>query len=360
VYLVPFPIFDSADLTVKVGGAATAAFTVSATFIDGRSDDASITLTVPVTGVDVEIIGSRAPRSERDFVSNSPQLADQVQLENEKLTAVQQEQARDTVEALTAASAATSAGESAADSAAAAAASEAAAAASAAAADTFNPANFVGVADVGSAAAEGFTDDDDLAVDPGNVPSRGNVAAAIAASLPGSRVLLDAVDFGASPTLVGSGSSAYYEFPLFDPALYAGYEWEFVSLEANISGVLLEVLTTTDGGTSYNNSDAAVRTIVDDGSSGPSTSTTPYLHSGDNTAQSEFFSGSLKIMRPDIAGFTHGEHNIRRSNGAGTILVQSGYYLHGLAVAIDGIALRRVNSITAGFIYMYGIRRPAA
>jgi hypothetical protein len=175
--------------------------------------------------------------------------------------------------------------------------------------------------------------------------------------LPGSRVLIDTVDFGASPALVGSGSSAYYEFPLFDPAIYIGYEWEFVSLEAHvISGNLLEVLTTTDGGTSYSNSDAAVRAIVDDGSGGPSTSTTPYLHSGDNTAQSEFFSGSLKIMRPDIAGFTHGEHNIRRSNGAGTILVQSGYYLHGLSVAVNGIALRRVSDITAGFMYMYGIR----
>lgn len=171
----------------------------------------------------------------------------------------------------------------------------------------------------------------------------------------GSRVLLDTVDFSASPTLVGSGSTAYYEFPLFDPTLYIGYEWEFVSLEADISGILLEILTTTDAGASYTNSSANVRTIVDDGSGGPSASTTPYLHSGDNTTQPEFFTGSLKIMRPDITGITHGEYNIRRSNNASTILVQSGYYLHGLAIPMNGIALRRVNQITAGFMYMYGI-----
>lgn len=95
VYLVTFPIFAAADLRVQVDGVETNAYTVSATFTDGRSDDASITLTSAVTGVDVEIFGARAPRSDADFVSNSPQLADQVQLENEKLAAVQQEQVRD-------------------------------------------------------------------------------------------------------------------------------------------------------------------------------------------------------------------------------------------------------------------------
>lgn len=92
---VPFPIFDTDDLEVRVDGEITALFTVTATFDEGRSDDAEIVLNTSVTNVDVEIYGKREPRRDDDYIPNSPNLSDQFQTDIEAVTATQQEQARD-------------------------------------------------------------------------------------------------------------------------------------------------------------------------------------------------------------------------------------------------------------------------
>ena len=94
-YLVTFPLFDDDDLEVRVDGVVTEAFSVNATYTNGRSDDAEIVLAVGVTDVDVEIYGKRVPRRDNDYASNSPQLGENLQRDIEATTAVQQEQARD-------------------------------------------------------------------------------------------------------------------------------------------------------------------------------------------------------------------------------------------------------------------------
>ena len=94
-FLVTFPLFDNDDLEVRVDGVVTEAFSVNATYTNGRSDDAEIVLAVGVTDVDVEIYGKRVPRRDNDYASNSPQLGENLQRDIEATTAVQQEQARD-------------------------------------------------------------------------------------------------------------------------------------------------------------------------------------------------------------------------------------------------------------------------
>lgn len=92
---VPFPIFSASDLRVVVDGVDTGAYSVTATFVDGRSVNAVVTLAVAATGVDVEIFGNRVPRRENQYLDSSPNLAKNLQYDADVLTAEQQEIARD-------------------------------------------------------------------------------------------------------------------------------------------------------------------------------------------------------------------------------------------------------------------------
>jgi len=94
-FSVTFPIFSTSDLRVVVDGAETALFSVNATFLGGRSSDAEIVLPTAVTGVDVEIYGKRLPRRNANYLQSAPDLAGNMQADADILTAVQQEQARD-------------------------------------------------------------------------------------------------------------------------------------------------------------------------------------------------------------------------------------------------------------------------
>lgn len=94
-FIVGFPLFGVADLTVYVDGVLNELYSVVATFTNGRSDDAVIQLVTAVSGVDVEIYGTRTPRRDDDYIDNSPALAQRLQEDADRLTAVQQEQARD-------------------------------------------------------------------------------------------------------------------------------------------------------------------------------------------------------------------------------------------------------------------------
>lgn len=91
---VPFPLFDAADLSVFVDGVEDTTYSVSGNFNGGVADDAQITLTSPVTGVDVEIYGDRKPRREQNYGGASPDLAENLQRDADQITAVQQEQER--------------------------------------------------------------------------------------------------------------------------------------------------------------------------------------------------------------------------------------------------------------------------
>ncbi len=94
-FIVGFPLFGVDDLTVYVDGVLNELYSVVATFTNGRSDDAVIQLVTAVSGVDVEIYGTRIPRRDDDYIDNSPALAQRLQEDADRLTAVQQEQARD-------------------------------------------------------------------------------------------------------------------------------------------------------------------------------------------------------------------------------------------------------------------------
>lgn len=101
VFIVTFPMYDTDDLRVSVDGADVLDFVVNATFVDGVSNDATITLASEVAGVDVEIYGNRSPRRDNNYRANSPNLALNLQRDMDALTAVQQEQLRDFAAAFT-------------------------------------------------------------------------------------------------------------------------------------------------------------------------------------------------------------------------------------------------------------------
>lgn len=131
---VTFPIFSADDLRVYVDGVETLDFSVSATFAGGRSDDASVVLDAAVSGVDVEIYGAKAPARATSYLPSSPNLAENLQFDVDVLTAIVQEQVRDTLAAIAVAQAAQAAVNGVAADAASAAASASAASTSAAAA----------------------------------------------------------------------------------------------------------------------------------------------------------------------------------------------------------------------------------
>lgn len=131
-FSVPFDIFSNSDLRVVVDGVDTTAFSVAATYADGRSTNAAVVLTTAVVDVDVEIYGLRQPRRESNYLPSSPDLAKNLQIDMDALTASVQEARRDTDAAVADASLAAAAVSNVSESAAAAAASATEAAASAA------------------------------------------------------------------------------------------------------------------------------------------------------------------------------------------------------------------------------------
>lgn len=88
-------MFNTADVDVFVDGVQTEAYSITATFTNGRSEDAVVILTTAVTGVDVELYGARDPRRENEYSGNSPDLARNLQRDLDALTATQQEQKRE-------------------------------------------------------------------------------------------------------------------------------------------------------------------------------------------------------------------------------------------------------------------------
>ena len=96
-FVVGFPVFGVDDLSVFVDGTETELFSVVGTFVSGRADDAKISLVTAANGVDVEIYGTRVPRRDDDYLGNNPNLAQRLQEDADRITAVQQEQARDGV-----------------------------------------------------------------------------------------------------------------------------------------------------------------------------------------------------------------------------------------------------------------------
>ena len=90
-FLVTFPVYDVADLLVKVDGVETAAFSVTATFSGGISTDATVVLDSAVSGVSVEIFGDRQPRRENALTGGAPRFAETIQSDLEAVIATQQE-----------------------------------------------------------------------------------------------------------------------------------------------------------------------------------------------------------------------------------------------------------------------------
>ncbi len=70
-FAVGFPLFDNDDIVVTVNDVIVINYTVTATYPEGISTDASITLSSPVTG-DVEIMGSRTPARTDQFQTGRP------------------------------------------------------------------------------------------------------------------------------------------------------------------------------------------------------------------------------------------------------------------------------------------------
>lgn len=94
-FIVDFPVFDDDDLSVFVASEETVAYTVDSTYVFGVSNSTTITLNSAVSGVSVEIYGSRQPARGSNFLGNSPLFSGNIQRDMDALTAVQQEMYRD-------------------------------------------------------------------------------------------------------------------------------------------------------------------------------------------------------------------------------------------------------------------------
>jgi hypothetical protein len=72
VFSAGFPVFDNSDLALFVNGAEEVDFTVSATYVQGISYDAAVTISgAGVTG-QVFVVGRRSPRRTNRFASGAP------------------------------------------------------------------------------------------------------------------------------------------------------------------------------------------------------------------------------------------------------------------------------------------------
>lgn len=93
-FAADFPVFDNADLAVFVNGTERTDFTVSATYQEGISNDARVTLPSGVVGK-VLVVGERAARRGNRFANGVPLPIWQQNLALDALEAESQEQARD-------------------------------------------------------------------------------------------------------------------------------------------------------------------------------------------------------------------------------------------------------------------------
>ncbi|RAX40750.1 hypothetical protein [Rhizobium tropici] len=71
IFPVGFPIFDNDDLAVTVDGMPRTDFSVTATYVEGVSTNASVVMDIAVTG-DVFVIGLRQPARTDQFVIGAP------------------------------------------------------------------------------------------------------------------------------------------------------------------------------------------------------------------------------------------------------------------------------------------------
>lgn len=89
-----FPIFDNSDIAVYVNDEERTDFTVSASYVEGISNDVVVTTPIGVTGK-VQIVGAREPRRTSRFTNGAPLPAWSLNLALDTLQAEMQEARRD-------------------------------------------------------------------------------------------------------------------------------------------------------------------------------------------------------------------------------------------------------------------------
>lgn len=89
-----FPVFDNDDLIVVHDGVERTDFAVSATYVEGISNDAKAVFAVGITG-DVKVVGRRAPRRTSRFSNGGPLPVRDQNLALDTLEAESQEQGRE-------------------------------------------------------------------------------------------------------------------------------------------------------------------------------------------------------------------------------------------------------------------------
>ena len=88
---IGWPIFEVDELIVEINGVENTSYSITGTFVDGRSDNAVLVLDDGVSDVSVVIVGSRPPRVDVDLGGASPRLAERTQIAIDRLSVVIQE-----------------------------------------------------------------------------------------------------------------------------------------------------------------------------------------------------------------------------------------------------------------------------
>ena len=208
----------------------------------------------------------------------------------------------------------------------------------------------LGNVEIGEASDLGFDPiTNNTATDAQTAIANNSDAIALLQDASGARELIELVDLSVIDV------TQPHTFPLFDPTRYVRYEWVFSNCFGTSGGTAFEIYATTDGGTSYVNTNTVVRRVVSDGvAAGAVNSAT--LWSGDNFT-SRLINGVFSMEAPEAAAPTMGRFEIFRSSGTTNIPVQSGYYLRSLSEAVNGIRLDDLTPFLSGEIYFYGIVR---
>ncbi|MHC2731256.1 hypothetical protein [Rhizobium leguminosarum] len=89
-----FPVFDNSDISVFVDGVERLDFTVTATYVQGISNDAKAVFSPGITGT-VDVVGARAPRRTNRFATGAPLPIPDQNLALDTVEAEVQEAARD-------------------------------------------------------------------------------------------------------------------------------------------------------------------------------------------------------------------------------------------------------------------------
>jgi hypothetical protein len=98
---IGFRLFDTDSLDVYLNGVRTTAFTISATFLDGFTDSATLTLnTAVVSGTRVIIDGALTPRREADYLPGDAGLTAKLNIELPRLWSALAEVKRDSERAV--------------------------------------------------------------------------------------------------------------------------------------------------------------------------------------------------------------------------------------------------------------------